>query len=115
MLQKLSAGGMNKSMNALLNSLVASKANLISMNGEIKKFIKSLAESLKYNIANSIWRGAQQEFQKAISFAETINKQLTQIATVSETAASNLKGVMASAQEGAKNLHISTQEYLDAA
>jgi hypothetical protein len=62
MIGKLANGGMDKSLNTFLNQLGTAKTRMFSLNEQIGSFIDGLKNSLKYNISNAIWRGAQQQF-----------------------------------------------------
>jgi TP901 family phage tail tape measure protein len=115
MVKSLSDGRMDGSLNTFLSQLSQAKSRTVSLNGEIGKFIDSLKNSLKYNIANTIWRGVTTQFQAAISYAKDIDKSLTDIAMVSNEAAANLDKVLSNAKAGANELGVRTRDYLDAA
>lgn len=107
--------GGNDAMNNLLKQIMNTSAETDILTGSFKKFFQGLKNTAMWTIQSNAIHAVEGALSGAYSYAQKLNKALTDINIVSDLSATQLAAVAKNANKAAKELSTTTNEYLKGA
>ena len=98
----------------LTQAIVKSEAPLIRLNGKMKEFATSIANTARWQLSSSIIHWLMGGLQQAFGYAQDLNHSLNDIRIVTGQSVDQMKAFAAEANRSAKALSATTNEYAKA-
>lgn len=102
-------------MNSLAQQIRSADANATILSGTLKKFFDGLKNTATWTIQSNAIHMVESALNRAYSYAQKLNKGLTDIAIVSDLNTKQLAEFARTANQMAKELSASTSEYVSGA
>ena len=101
--------------NILGSSVLGANAQIKTANQSLEKMAITLKNTIRYGISSSIFNNFTNSFQKALDYAQDLNKSLNDIRIVTDMSANRMEDFAVEANEASKRLGASTLDYTNAA
>lgn len=98
----------------LAKSIMAAEAPTKRLNNVLGKFATTMANTVRYQISTSMWNAVTNSIQGAFTYAQDLNKSLNDIRIVTGYNADYMARFAKQANEAAKALNTTTNEYAKA-
>lgn len=98
----------------LTQAIIKSEAPLVRLNGKMKEFATSIANTARWQLSSSIIHGLMGGLQQAFGYAQDLNHSLNDIRIVTGQSVDQMKAFAAEANRSAKALSATTNEYAKA-
>ena len=98
----------------LAESIALAEYPVLKINQKLKDFAKTLKDSFKWQLSNTILNNLYGGLQSAYGYAQDLNKSLNNIRIVTQYSTEDMAKFAEQANKAAKNLSTTTTDYTDA-
>ena len=103
-----------KAFNQMAQAVAGAEIRIFSLQGGMRRLVNTFANTIRYQASASAINAVTSSLRNTISFAEQLDKALTDIRIVTNKSAADMAKFAKQANAAAKELSISTKEYAEA-
>lgn len=103
-----------KAFNQVTRSIANAEVPTVKLNAHLSNFLTTLKNTAKWQLTSNITHGLQSGLQSALTYAQSLDKSLTNIRIVTGASSEQMAQFAKQASEAAKSLKTTTVAYTDA-
>lgn len=103
-----------KAFGQMTDALMSAETKVFSISNSMQRMVSTFANTIRYQVSAGAIQAVTNSINQAITYAKQLDKSLTDIRIVTGKSAGEMKNFAVQANNAAKSLSVSTNEYLKA-